>query len=456
MLRHKVVLLSALLALAVSAPASRAGDDLVSHARIVRISYVEGTVQLNNENATMNAPLIENSRLVTASDGLAEVQLEDGSTIRLAPQTDITFSQLGRLASGGTVTAVDLTDGEAEFKIASHEGSQVVVNAHNKNISLRHSGRFRVLSTNSNPLELAVWSGQVAVRDSESGQEVMVRSNETFTLGLMDPAQYQLEKGIASDELDQWSDQRDQYLSTYVVSNAVSSQSSYYPSGSSFAFNDYCGAYYGYGYGYGYGWQPNWLYSPGFGNCWNSGFFFPWGFWPQPNFVLLPVPFPRHRPPHIHPPAPPAAAVVIAKPGAALPTVKPGPGEAGGRMEGHRVFNDENFKRSLPPSEAEVHAKAGEKQPATEEVHPQVIARPVETPAKGNSEKHEHTAHTQSGAHSSGSSQPSHNYSPPSSSSGSRSSSSGSLSHSSSGGSHTSSGGSHSSSGSSHSSGSHK
>ena len=70
-----------------------------SQARIVRISYVEGDVRLDSgqgyESATMNVPLTERDWLQTGSDGWAEVQLEDGSLIRLAPDSVIVVHATG-------------------------------------------------------------------------------------------------------------------------------------------------------------------------------------------------------------------------------------------------------------------------------------------------------------------------------------------------------------------------
>src|SRR5947209_8518885 len=140
-----------------------------SQARIVRISYVEGQVRIDSghgyESATMNIPIIERAWLQTRSDGWAEVQLEDGSLIRLAPDTIINFTQLGRLSSGGTVTTVDLDQGEAEFKVAKHNDSEFQVTVKNKTIVMNQSGSFRVTSTNTDPLEVVVWKGEVAVHD---------------------------------------------------------------------------------------------------------------------------------------------------------------------------------------------------------------------------------------------------------------------------------------------------
>ena len=84
---------------------SQETQDSGSHARIVRLSYVQGEVQIDNvhgfQNATMNMPVTEGNRLVTSSDSWAEVQFEDGGTLRLAPETQVTFSELGRNSSGG-------------------------------------------------------------------------------------------------------------------------------------------------------------------------------------------------------------------------------------------------------------------------------------------------------------------------------------------------------------------
>src|SRR5215467_6497017 len=246
-----------------------------SHVRIVRISYVEGQVRIDSghgyESATINVPVTERTWLQTRSDGWAEVQLEDGSLVRLAPDTVIAFTRLGRLSSGGTVTTVDLDQGEAEFKITKHDDSEFQVTVKNKTIVLDHSGSFRVTSTNADPLEIVVWKGEVAVQDPESGGEVAVRKNETFALDPTDTAQYALDKGADADQLDQWSKQRDDYLSAYA--SAGHGYPYQYGAGDLNQYGEYFDAP-GYGtvwqpYGVNLGWDPfmngYWTYSPGFG-----------------------------------------------------------------------------------------------------------------------------------------------------------------------------------------------
>ena len=294
---RKTGLLAMIFALVFSlAPLSRAQDyqDEDGHdsqARIVRISYVEGDVRLDSgqgyESATMNVPLTERDWLQTGSDGWAEVQLEDGSLIRLAPNTVIAFTQLARASSGATLTTVDLDQGEAAFKVTKHDDGEFNVTVKKNTIALKQSGSLRVTSTNADPLEVAVWKGEVGVSNTDQGGEVAVKKNETFVLDPNDVARYALDKGVEADDLDQWSTQRDDALSTYASAGQGYAQSPYQYGASDL---NYYGQYYDVP-GYGEVWQPNnvgynwdpfsngyWSYAPGFGYTWVSSY--PWGWMP--------------------------------------------------------------------------------------------------------------------------------------------------------------------------------
>ncbi len=233
-------------------PAAWAQDNT----RIVRISDVEGQVQFDGgngyESATVNVPLTEGVRLATRGDGWAEIQFEDGSTLRMAPESEIVFSELRFSDEGATLTNINLVQGEAEFEIAYQEQGTFQVNALQKSILLHQSARFRVRTDNSNPLELVVWQGEVGIRDSDSGNEVSVLNNETFVLDPSDASLYDLEKGAAEDGLDQWSLQRDDYLSK-EARNGGQVQSPYNYGVSDL---DSEGQYYDVA-DYGYMWRPN-------------------------------------------------------------------------------------------------------------------------------------------------------------------------------------------------------
>jgi hypothetical protein len=318
-----------------------------SHARIVRISYAEGTVQLNGQNVTPNMPVTEGNGLTTGADSYAEVEFEDGSTLRLAPNTNITVAQLARLSTGEALTMLALDDGEIEVTVSPAAAGQFAMDVRNKNIRIAKAGRFRLLSTNADPLELAVWAGEATVHDRESGQEVAVKNEETFTLAADDPRQYDLEKGIEADGLDEFSQLRDQDREReYAEANGRSSGAPSVVSGGGFV--DPCASSY---------WYPGLAQEcPGFFNSYQ----------PYPYVYAPTYYYHRHhhgdhdhdhdgdrdhgRHPHIHPPTPPVnAGVHGADPGVKGEPAKVGTVERGERPQ--RVFNDETFKRSTPPQE---------------------------------------------------------------------------------------------------------
>src|SRR5260370_33518833 len=72
-----------------------------SQARIVRLSDVQGTVQINKnsglgfENAFANLPITQGTELRTRENGRAEIELKEGSRFRLTPTTSAKISTTG-------------------------------------------------------------------------------------------------------------------------------------------------------------------------------------------------------------------------------------------------------------------------------------------------------------------------------------------------------------------------
>ena len=88
-----------------------------SKARIVRLSEVQGTVQIDRavgdgfDKAFLNLPVIEGSKLKTGKDGRAEVEFEDGSALRLAPGSEVDFTRLALGDDGQKLSSVQLVSG---------------------------------------------------------------------------------------------------------------------------------------------------------------------------------------------------------------------------------------------------------------------------------------------------------------------------------------------------------
>src|SRR6476646_11233286 len=77
-----------------------------SQARIVRLSQVDGDVQIDRnagpgyEKAFLNLPVTQGAKLRTGPDARAEIEFEDGSTLRITPGSVLEFTELARRDSG--------------------------------------------------------------------------------------------------------------------------------------------------------------------------------------------------------------------------------------------------------------------------------------------------------------------------------------------------------------------
>jgi hypothetical protein len=259
-----------------------------SQVRIVRLSYAQGAVQVDRadgagfEPAIMNMPITQGMRLWTQGDSRAEAEFEDGSTIRLGPDTRVYFREMGLRDSGARFTTVDVEDGLTYFNVKHKRSDEFRVAFGGREIELTRTVRFRA-EVQRPQVRLAVLKGELDLTGPEG--EARAKKNETLTLELNDPGRYELARGVTEISYDSWDAARDKYLDQYASSQRYSnspyaygrSDLNYYGSWT------YAGSY-GYvwrPYGVGYGWDPfyngAWAWYPG-GWTWVSSY--PWGWTP--------------------------------------------------------------------------------------------------------------------------------------------------------------------------------
>ncbi|MBZ5569756.1 MAG: FecR domain-containing protein [Acidobacteriia bacterium] len=337
-----ISLLLVLVAGLLIAPSARAD----SQVRIVRLSLVDGPVQIDRatgqglEKAIMNMPITQGVTISTQNDGRAEIEFEDGTTMRLAPETDVIFSQLGLRSSGARVTAVEVTQGTAYFNVRHKGDDEFRVAFANREIRLDRNVHFRLDLTGGNP-EIAVFKGELSLNGPR--ERAKVKKNETLTLDLADSGRYDLAKNIATLSYDEWDNERIDYASQYA-SSSYNTRSPYYYGASDLNYYGSWSDWSGYGmlwrpFGVGFGWDPfdngAWAWYPGFGYTWVSTY--PWGWTPYrygswvfiPNFgwgwrsggwnTWYTVP-PVYNPPvNFHVPRPPLPVAVVGGRGAIGP-----------------------------------------------------------------------------------------------------------------------------------------
>jgi hypothetical protein len=262
----------------------------VSKVRIVRLSEVKGAVQLDRNNgrgfepATANLPIVEGSKLQTGQ-GVAEIEFEDNSTLRVAPDSIVEFPQLERRADGTTASSVHLVQGMAYVSIVKAKPNEFNLLFGEQKLSLPAPSHVR-LQMAGTEARLAVLDNTLRI-DGSSGA-LDVSKKKTITFDLLEHQQPTVAKDILPEPYDEW----DQSSTGYHARAA--NYSAYGGSSYSYGLNDM--SYYGNfvsgaGCGMGMMWRPyfasaawdpyangTWAWYQGAGYSWVSPY--PWGWTP--------------------------------------------------------------------------------------------------------------------------------------------------------------------------------
>jgi hypothetical protein len=261
-----------------------------SQARIVRLSQVDGNVQIDRntgqgyEKAFLNLPITQGTKVRTGSDARAEIEFEDGSTLRVTPGTTVEFSELALRDSGARTSSVNLQTGTAYLNFKGGKPAQEFsLGFGHERLPLTKPAHLRV-ELKDNDATLAVFKGDVEVEGASGEVKIEKKHSATFDLTGSNP--YTLANNLEPDPYDDWDKQQDKYHEQYSAS--VANGYSPYAYGSSDL--NYYGSFYnvpGYGmmwqpYLVGAGWDPfmngAWMWYPGSGYMWVSSY--PWGWMP--------------------------------------------------------------------------------------------------------------------------------------------------------------------------------
>ena len=275
-----------------------------AQARAARLTFLQGTVTIDQAQgaaglpAQLNLPLLTGTQVTTGDDGQAEVEFEDGSIVRLTPNSALSLDNLAVDPGGVFETYFSLVRGLAYFELRATQQYRYTLNAGGDLISPVENTTVRI-SFDEPPPIIAVLDGTAHVEhvtSTDSGPEATtyqtdVRAGESLSADAGDPNRYFLQQVIAGDSWDQWNEDMDQAAAAQAADGTS-------------VRNDYAGAQ-GYGWsdldangtwydvpGAGQVWQPygaddegwdpygngSWVAYPGFGYVWASAN--PWGWTP--------------------------------------------------------------------------------------------------------------------------------------------------------------------------------
>lgn len=321
--------------------------------RAVRLSDVEGAVQLTQgsqilaEPALANTPLFQGTVVNTKEDGRAELQFDDGSVVRISPNSSLKLTVL-KHQGNSAVAEVVLQSGLAYLELQGDTSTnRMVARFGDSAVSATGFAVLRIDMDNP-PGELAVFSGNAHL-ERGNALSLDLHGGESVALSASDPNQYNLAETIEPNSWDAWNADRDQDLNSEQAAKTAASGSQPNSNNPAWADLDANGNWYDVP-GQGYVWSPyesaqgdwdpygcgSWVWNPqfgyswvsceswgylpyasgywdyydGFGWGWTPGFGYPWwvtGGWGF-NIGRMPT---RYQPPHrphggpVHPPAGP-------------------------------------------------------------------------------------------------------------------------------------------------------
>jgi len=265
--------------------ATPVGAQSYSHARAVRLSFVEGNVTVQRPDvsagaeAPVNTPLQEGFELSTGENSFAEVQFENGGTIRLGQLSLLKFTELELAPDGGKINHLDLRQGYATFHpLSSDGGDSMQVGTPHGTLIAQGGTRFRV-DLDQDLERVEVFHGAVEVQSDLGAMTLQKESVLVMQPGASEPTV--VTQGITEDDWDQWVDDREARLEMPSAGPSPDN----YPGGASEATYGW-GDLQQYGNwsdvpGAGYGWTPTWVntgwspYSTGQW-CWYPGWGYTW------------------------------------------------------------------------------------------------------------------------------------------------------------------------------------
>jgi hypothetical protein len=311
------------------------------------LSEVQGAVQIDRaagggfDKAFLNLPVIEGTRVKTGKNGRAEVEFEDGSALRLAPDSEVDFTRLALGDDGQKLSTVQLVSGivyaDLHPKNAREKSDRFLLNFARESVTVSEAAHFRLELDGASQATLAVFKGKLSATTPSGQFDLAGKHSATINLASNeltndDPAKkdtFVIARNYDDAPSDDWDRQQTDYHDRYATAggSAISSPYGYgmsdlnyygnfmtvpgygnvwqpYFIGANWSpFQDGGWAFYpSFGYmfvsGYPWGWMPynygNWAFAPGFGWIWQPGNWNSWNALPlvvnAPVGTKVPVP----------------------------------------------------------------------------------------------------------------------------------------------------------------------
>jgi hypothetical protein len=279
-------------------PLHARGDDAPVH-RAARLSYLQGDVTVDHldntagDPAQINMPLAEGARLTTGEEGQAEVEFEDGSVVRITPNSSLGLTALSIDPAENFHTQLTLLQGLIYAKLNASSKYFYVIDAGGELVSPVASGTVRI-NLDQPPATISVLYGRVQVEHARTpqadGYRKDVGAGESLTGDAFDSSQYSVSQNVEQDSWDEWNRSRDQAAADAALNRTGAGAGFAGDQGYGWSDLDANGNWYNVP-GQGQVWQPSiaqdaadfdpygygsWVGYPGAGYVWASGYAWGW------------------------------------------------------------------------------------------------------------------------------------------------------------------------------------
>jgi len=323
--------------------AASADSGPVPGVRIVRLSQVDGKVQLDRligkgyETAFSNLPITQGARLQTGN-GVAEVEFEDNSSMRLIPNTEVEFSELARNTSGGTISTMKVLRGTVYVSLAKSPQDLVRLTSSDGDLALAPTSHIE-FHVGAPASSVSVFNGAVQAKIGQT--TTLVSQKKQLVLNASSPATPTALPRQQKNMFDTWDETSVAYHKQFMNASSFSgngissatpryglSDLNYYgnfsdaggcgmmwrPYFASAAWDPYGNGIWAFYQGVGYSWVSPypWGWTPFHSGTWDYCPSQGWGWRPDNTFVglqnaVLHV-HPKQGPPRIGPRLPPVEA----------------------------------------------------------------------------------------------------------------------------------------------------
>jgi hypothetical protein len=156
-------------------------------------------------------PLGELAWLRTESASRVELELDDGSVLRLGGDSVAELSDYTRLSTGQRITLISLDHGLAYFTGAAEGKDALMLAVPGAQVTVRRGARLR-LEAREQWSQIA--AGEGAARFSSPTAEFDLEEGQMARLDPAHPARFFLYREISPLDTDRWSDERDKVLAS--------------------------------------------------------------------------------------------------------------------------------------------------------------------------------------------------------------------------------------------------